>query len=282
MNNDGTLTVDSSTLEQRADVSNPAAVQNFFTNANSTGFADNFNADLTNLTDPSTGILNQDLTENQSEQNRLNTEITNFQTQLAAQTVQLDQVFDTVNANLEEYPFLLEEVTAGAGVEHRSTRFYCQHNTAPTTSHEHRQDPNCQQHQQHRPLRAATKSKGARFMNMQTVVSRSDGSRGKTGGYWWCGFTSRSSKIYGKRNSHRAERTFEQRSNRINHAILVDRASAVDTGLCQGRQGRAGISTIFMTSCVRIWCSVQFFPSKRGAHSADHGPARGARSLDQG
>jgi flagellar hook-associated protein 2 len=114
MNNDGTLTVDSSTLSN-ALTSDPAAVQNFFTNSNSTGFADNINSDLTNLTDPVNGILNQDLASNQSQQNDVNTEITNFQTQLAAQTAQLDQVFDQVNANLEQYPFTLAEVTAALG-----------------------------------------------------------------------------------------------------------------------------------------------------------------------
>lgn len=110
MNDDGTLTVDNGTLTS-ALTSNLAAVENFFTNSNSTGFADNFNAGLTNLTDPATGILNQDLAENQGEQNDLTTEITNFQQQLTAQATQLDQEFDTVNASLEEYPFLLDEVT---------------------------------------------------------------------------------------------------------------------------------------------------------------------------
>jgi flagellar hook-associated protein 2 len=110
-NNDGTLTVDTATLTSALS-SSPAAVQNFFTNSNSTGFADNFNADLTNLTDPSGGILNQDLASNQNQQNDLTTEITNFQTQLAAQKVQLDQEFDAVNTSLEQYPFTLYEVTA--------------------------------------------------------------------------------------------------------------------------------------------------------------------------
>ncbi len=113
-NDDGTLSVDSTTLST-ALASNQAAVQNFFTNANSTGFADNFNTNLTGLTDPSQGILNQDLASNQSQQNDVNTEITNFQTQLAAQKVQLDQEFDAVNTSLEQYPFTLYEVTAALG-----------------------------------------------------------------------------------------------------------------------------------------------------------------------
>jgi flagellar hook-associated protein 2 len=110
-NNDGTLTVNSSTLST-ALTTNQTAVQNFFTNSNSTGFADSFNADLTNLTDPATGILTQDLASNQSQQNDLQTEITNFQTRVTAQTAQLDQVFDQVDANLEQFPFTLQEVNA--------------------------------------------------------------------------------------------------------------------------------------------------------------------------
>jgi hypothetical protein len=62
-----------------------------------------------------TGVLNADLAENQSEQSELTTEIDNFQTQLAAQTIQLDQEFDQVNANLEGYPFLLQEITEMLG-----------------------------------------------------------------------------------------------------------------------------------------------------------------------
>jgi flagellar hook-associated protein 2 len=133
-NSDGTLSVDTATLTSALN-SNPAAVQNFFTNSNVTGFADSFNADLTNLTDPSTGILNADLAENQSEQNDLTTEITNFQTQAAAQQAQLTQEFDTVNASLEEYPFLLEEVTAALGslgTSSASTGITPSTNTTPT------------------------------------------------------------------------------------------------------------------------------------------------------
>ncbi|MGP0099366.1 MAG: flagellar filament capping protein FliD [Terriglobales bacterium] len=123
-NSDGTLTVNDTAIDTATAYSpafpdvlaaNLSAVQNFFTNSNATGFADNFNADLTKLTDPSQGILNADLASNQSQQNDLTTEITNFQTQLAAQKVQLDQVFDAVNTSLEQYPFTLYEVTAALG-----------------------------------------------------------------------------------------------------------------------------------------------------------------------
>ena len=68
MNSDGTLTVNQyrDSRAQGNVLHSPFAMcsppiprlQNFFTNSNSTGFADNFNSDLTNLTDPSTGVLN--------------------------------------------------------------------------------------------------------------------------------------------------------------------------------------------------------------------------------
>ncbi len=109
-NNDGTLSVDSSTLTNLLNT-NPAGLVNFFTNSNVTGFGDNLNTVLNNLTDPARGILNSDLAENQGEQRALTTEINNFNAQLAVQKVQLDNEFSQVNATLEQYPFLLQEVT---------------------------------------------------------------------------------------------------------------------------------------------------------------------------
>lgn len=109
-NNDGTLTVDSSQLSS-ALASNPAAVLNFFQNTSSTGFANNFNTDLTNLTDPVQGPINVDLAQNQAEQTDLTTTITNFQTQLAAQQTALTAQYDAVNASLQAYPLLLQQIT---------------------------------------------------------------------------------------------------------------------------------------------------------------------------
>ncbi len=110
-NNDGTLTVDSTQLSA-ALASNPSAVQNFFQNSSATGFANNFNTDLTGLTDPTAGPLNVDLTQNTAEQTDLTNTITNFQTQLTAETAQLTTEFDQVNASLQAYPLLLQQVTA--------------------------------------------------------------------------------------------------------------------------------------------------------------------------
>jgi flagellar hook-associated protein 2 len=114
MNNDGTLTVGTSpsgeTLDQVLST-NSSAVLNFFQNASSTGFATNFNTDLTNLTNPTTGVLNSDLAQNQAEQQDLTTSINNFQTQLSAEQQQLTAEFDQVNASLQAYPLLLQQTT---------------------------------------------------------------------------------------------------------------------------------------------------------------------------
>ncbi len=120
LNNDGTLTVNqvaTDTHPSFADVlaTNPSGVQNFFQNSSLTGFANNLNNDLTNLTAPATGVLSEDLAANQSQQTDVANEINDFETQLATQQQQLEQVFNSVNATLEQYPFTLQEVNAALG-----------------------------------------------------------------------------------------------------------------------------------------------------------------------
>jgi flagellar hook-associated protein 2 len=118
MNNDGTLTVGNNAAGQslaQIVAANPSAVQNFFQNSSTTGFADTFNADLSNLTNPTSGPLNADIAENTQEEQYLSTSISNFQTQLSNQQTQLTQQFDSVNASLQSYPLLLQEVTETLG-----------------------------------------------------------------------------------------------------------------------------------------------------------------------
>jgi|SRR5579863_6865825 len=114
LNNDGTLTVDSTQLNT-ALTANPGAFQNFFQNSSLTGFANNFNSDLTNLTDPTTGILNLDIAENSSQQSALANQISNLQDQLTSQQAALTTQYAQVNATLEAYPLLLQEITAELG-----------------------------------------------------------------------------------------------------------------------------------------------------------------------
>jgi len=116
--NDGTLSLGTSaTGESLTQIlaSNPSAVQNFFQNASGTGFANNFNTDLTNLTDPTAGPLNAELAANNAENTDLTTSVSNLQTQLAAQTTALTSEYDNVNASLQAYPLLLQEITETLG-----------------------------------------------------------------------------------------------------------------------------------------------------------------------
>jgi len=126
MNSDGTLTVNqTATYDAQGNLihqslpnvlaTNPSAVQSFFQNASSTGFANNFNNDLFNLTDATNGILNADIAGNKTQQQSLTTQINNLQDRLTAEQAALTLEFDQVNATLEAYPSLLYEVTAEIG-----------------------------------------------------------------------------------------------------------------------------------------------------------------------
>jgi flagellar hook-associated protein 2 len=147
LNNDGTLTVNqNATYDSQGNLThqsfpnalatNPSAVVNFFRNSAQTGFADNLSTALSTLTDPYSGILNQDLASNQSQQTSIGNEITNFQRQLATQKVQLDAEFSQVNANLEQYPFVLLEITqilASGGSNSTTPVATTSTNTTPAT-----------------------------------------------------------------------------------------------------------------------------------------------------
>lgn len=127
MNDDGTLTVDSTTLNNTL-TANPAAFLNFFQNS-STGFAHNFSADLSNLTSSVDGVLNLDLAQNSTEQSNLTDQISNFNDRLASQKQQLIAEFSQVNAALESYPYLLAELNAALGNPYTPSSS----NTTPTS-----------------------------------------------------------------------------------------------------------------------------------------------------
>ncbi|HUK48327.1 MAG TPA: flagellar filament capping protein FliD [Terriglobales bacterium] len=114
-NDDGTLSLDPTQLSA-ALTSDPADVLNFFQNASLTGFANNFSNDLQNLTDPTLGVLNMDLSENQQEQSDLSDTISDLQDQMSTQQQQLLNEFSQVNALLEAYPYQLEAIDLQLGI----------------------------------------------------------------------------------------------------------------------------------------------------------------------
>ncbi len=120
LNNDGTLTVNQVATDTHPSLSNvlatdPSALQTFFQNVAGTGFANHFNNDLANLTDPRDGIVNVDIAGNAAQQRALTTQISNLQDRLAAQQKQLTLEYARLNATLEAYPSLLLTVTAEIG-----------------------------------------------------------------------------------------------------------------------------------------------------------------------
>jgi flagellar hook-associated protein 2 len=143
LNNDGTLTVgltptDSANAQNGGQTfaqvlaANPSAVQSFFQNASGTGFANMFNADLTGLTSPTQGPLNVDLTQNQAEQADLTSTINNFETQITLQTTALTAQYDAVNASLQQYPLLLQEITQTLGTMGSGTSGSVSGSSSPT------------------------------------------------------------------------------------------------------------------------------------------------------
>ena len=140
LNNDGTLSINqvgTDTHPALSDVlaNNPSAVQNFFQNESSSGFANNFNNDLFNLTDTTDGILNLDIAGNKAQQKALSTQISALQDRLTAQQKQLTSLYARVNATLESYPSLLFTVTSiiGALNGNFSPNTASNNNTAPNT-----------------------------------------------------------------------------------------------------------------------------------------------------
>jgi flagellar hook-associated protein 2 len=126
MNNDGTLSVDQSQLSN-AIATNPSGVLGFFQNASLNGFANNFASNLQNLTDPTLGLINLDLLQNQQQQSDIGNTITDLQDRIASQQAQLVAEFSLVNALIEEYPFQLQAIDMQLGIQPSSSG-----NTAPT------------------------------------------------------------------------------------------------------------------------------------------------------
>lgn len=113
VNTDGTLAVNNSTL-QSALSSNFSAVQNFFQGATGT-FGANLTTTLSQLTDPSTGPLNVELNNLQTQQTDLTSQINQINAQLAVQQQQLTQEYSQVNASLQTLPLLLQQISGQMG-----------------------------------------------------------------------------------------------------------------------------------------------------------------------
>jgi flagellar hook-associated protein 2 len=109
MQDDGTLTVDSSTLNDALQ-NNFSAVQNLFQSTSGVGQA--IQTSLTALTNPTTGALNVDMNGINNEVTDLNSQISDFQLQLQATQTQLTAEYSTINTTLEQLPQTLAEINS--------------------------------------------------------------------------------------------------------------------------------------------------------------------------
>ena len=113
LNNDGTLSVDSATLQSTLQ-SNYAAVQNFFQGA-TTGFAQNLDTVLTNLNAPGTGSLTLDAQGITQTQEDLASQINDLNANILTQQQTLTQTYSQMNVTLQELPLLIQQITAQLG-----------------------------------------------------------------------------------------------------------------------------------------------------------------------
>jgi flagellar hook-associated protein 2 len=115
MNNDGTLTVDSTTLDS-AIQNNFSQVQNFFEGTSLNGFASSLGKQLQSLTDSSDGAFTVELSSMQSNYNGLQANITNFQdSYIQPLQSSLTTEYNAAEVALQELNTTTQEVNAELG-----------------------------------------------------------------------------------------------------------------------------------------------------------------------
>ncbi|MGA9527474.1 MAG: flagellar filament capping protein FliD [Terriglobales bacterium] len=114
MNNDGTLTVNSSQLSD-AIQNNFGAVQSFLQGTSSNGFASTLNNELNSLVDPVSGAFTVDLQSISSEKSDLQTQINNFDTYLNNQATYLTTEYNQADIALQQLPVMEKQLEAELG-----------------------------------------------------------------------------------------------------------------------------------------------------------------------
>lgn len=114
MNNDGTLTVDSSQLTS-AIQNNFGAVQSFLQGASSNGFAATLNTQLNALTDPVSGAFTVDLQSISSENTDLQSQISDFQSYINTRQSFLTNEYNQADIALQQLPIMEQQLNAELG-----------------------------------------------------------------------------------------------------------------------------------------------------------------------
>jgi flagellar hook-associated protein 2 len=113
VNNDGTLSVDSTKLNNALSTQN-ADVQNFF-QAAKTGFAQTLNNTLTSMTDPTQGALQLELNNINTNVSSLTSQIADFESRMSDQEQALINQYSQINVTLEQLPTLLAQINSQLG-----------------------------------------------------------------------------------------------------------------------------------------------------------------------
>jgi flagellar hook-associated protein 2 len=115
MNNDGTLSVDSTTLNNALST-NSSDVQNFFQGEAFNGFASNFYNSLNSYTNLATGSFTLDQQSIQAQYKSLANEISDFESgYIAAQQTRLTAEFSQAEAALQSLPQLMQQMSTLLG-----------------------------------------------------------------------------------------------------------------------------------------------------------------------
>ena len=119
MNNDGTLTLDSSKLNG-AIQNNFSAVQSFLQGTASNGFAATLNNQLGSFTDPVNGAFTVELQSIANENSDLQDQIDDFQDFLNSEQVRLTNEYNQIDATLQRLPILQKQIAAQLGENNNS------------------------------------------------------------------------------------------------------------------------------------------------------------------
>jgi flagellar hook-associated protein 2 len=116
MNNDGSLTLNSATLNNSIQ-NNFSAVQSFLQGTSSNGFVNFLSNQLSSLTDPTNGAFTVDLQSLSSENTDLQNQINNFQPYIQQQQTYLTNEFNQADIALEQLPTEEAQLNAELGYQ---------------------------------------------------------------------------------------------------------------------------------------------------------------------
>ena len=118
MNNDGSLSVNNTTLSNAAQ-NHAGDLQQFMQASN--GFAMNLQNSLTTLTDPTKGALTVNTSNLKSTYTDLQNQINDIETQITSQHSSLVTQYSALNALLEDYPSQLQQINVELGLNTSSS-----------------------------------------------------------------------------------------------------------------------------------------------------------------